>query len=336
MPSDNNFDMDAAVAEIGSGLGLGGDDDSSGGDDVEIEVTAPEKEATAEAPAAPPAAAPAEAPEAGTPPPPPAQAEAELIPKTWRKELGAHWSTLPPEVRAEVHRRESDMFRGLEMYRGKAQVGERFSQAIAPFEQLLRQHNIEPLHQVRQLMNAHATLALGTVEQKHQLFAQLAKDYGVDVTSIPIAPYVDPAVENLQRELRELQNRLTQQDSSAVDAQRQTLRAEVESFANDPSHPYFDDVADDITVLIQGGRAKGLQEAYDMAIWANPVTRAKEQQRLNTETAAATEKALRERAQQAAKASRTVRSTDKPGPTAKVGSLDDTLAAGLAAIRARE
>ena len=57
------------------------------------------------------------------------------------------------------------------------------------------------------------------------------------------------------------------------------MNNEINIFAADPAHPYFDDVANDITALLRGGGAKDLADAYDKAVWANPVTRAKEQAR---------------------------------------------------------
>ena len=44
----------------------------------------------------------------------------------------------------------------------------------------------------------------------------------------------------------------------------------METFALDTkAHPYFDEVADDIIALLKTGAS--LQEAYDKAVWANPV-----------------------------------------------------------------
>lgn len=55
----------------------------------------------------------------------------------------------------------------------------------------------------------------------------------------------------------------------------------VDDFAKDPAHPYFDELADEIAVQIKAG--KELQEAYDTAVWANPVTRQKELARIQLE-----------------------------------------------------
>ena len=46
------------------------------------------------------------------------------------------------------------------------------------------------------------------------------------------------------------------------------------SFSSDPNHPYFENVREDMALLIQNGKATSLQDAYEMACWANPETRA--------------------------------------------------------------
>lgn len=59
---------------------------------------------------------------------------------------------------------------------------------------------------------------------------------------------------------------------------------EVETFSQDPAHPYFDEVADDIITELKmqeiNGQVKDLSKAYEKAVWANPVTRQKELARI--------------------------------------------------------
>lgn len=57
-------------------------------------------------------------------------------------------------------------------------------------------------------------------------------------------------------------------------------------------------MADDIVALIKAG--KPLQEAYEKAVWANPVTRQKEIDRINKENVSK----LREKAKQEAEAAK--------------------------------
>ena len=55
-------------------------------------------------------------------------------PNTWKKEVAAKWATLPPEVRAEVERREQDMHRGIAQYKTQAEFAQTVERAMAPYQ----------------------------------------------------------------------------------------------------------------------------------------------------------------------------------------------------------
>lgn len=333
MPGE--FDMDSAVAEVGGGLGF---DESSSNEagDVELEVTpVTEVEQPATESAEPTAEVPAEV-AAVTPDP------ADAAPKTWRKEASAHWAALPSEIKAEVLKRESDMFQGLEGYKVDATFGKSMKTVVGPYENILRANNMDPVQTVGGLMQSHYLLATGTQEQKAELFQRIAKDYNVDLTQFAgtpagDAPYIDPAVAALQKELQTVQSTL----NATAQTQRAQREAEVgksvNDFAANTDNIYWGDVADDMAALLSKGTAGTLQEAYDKAVWLNPVTRAKEIARTTAETnakAAAETKARIDKAKLATAAN--VRTKARIGSAATpLGSLDDTLEASLAAIKAR-
>lgn len=323
--TDNELDLSAAMNDIAAGMGFDeppetGDDTS---DDVKLDSSA--------ADVADESAAVSEGSEAPTPP-----AESGVpVPKTWRADAASKWAQLPPEVQAEVVKREEDIFRGLETYKADAGFGKSMQSVLDPYMPTLKQHGIDPVQQVAGLMNAHFTLATGTAEQKQALFAKLAQDYGVQLGGD--APYVDPAVAALQSQLQSLQSQLQGRERQESAQHQQKLRSEIDSFAADPAHAYFDEVASDIAGLLKSGTAKDLADAYEKAVWANPVTRAKEQSRLTTEAVSKAQKDAAERAQAAKRAAAAnVRSSSKPASgTAPLGSIDDTLSAALADLKTR-
>ena len=78
----------------------------------------------------------------------------------------------------------------------------------------------------------------------------------------------------MQNTINQLQNAMRSTQQHTLTEARAKTEAEVNNFANDGNHPYFDELADEIAIQIKAG--KGLQDAYDTALFANPVTRAKE------------------------------------------------------------
>ncbi len=349
---DGEFDVGAAVSEISSGLGLGNENNDAGAkndsvDDFELDVASPRAgdtpadgagdlagtpggEAKPGAEGEKPAGEGDQTPTGLTPP---------TAPKTWRPEAAAEWAKIPPGVQAEILKREDDMFKGLETYKVDAGFGKQVKAVLDPFMPILNQYGIQPEVQIRNLMNAHYQLATGRPEQKTALFQQLARDYNVDLAAVSgaEAPYIDPTVKALQDELQAVKTSLSEQSARELAQQRTTLRAQIDAFATDTKNVHFETVGHEMAVLLQSGVCKTLPEAYEKAVWANPVTRGKEQARLTAETEAKTKAALAEKAAAAQKAmAANVRTRAKSGSAAApLGSMDDTLNDALASIRSR-
>lgn len=332
---DGGLDLSAAGESISAdlfGSSTGGDDNGSGTDDVNLDDGAGTGDGTG---ATDPAATGTPAAKEGDPAATAAAASTLQPPKTWRPEAAAKFATLPPEVQQEVLKREEDIFKGLESYKADASIGKALKGVVQPYMHIFRAQGVDPMQQVSGLMRAHVALATGTPEQKQQFFQHLAKEYGVDLGGE--APYIDPQVAGLQKQLADLQSRLNGREQQEAEQARSKLQAEIDAFASDPAHQYFDEVANDIAGLLRSGAAKGLKDAYDKAIWANPITRAKEQARLTAEAEAKAKAEAAERAKQARKATgANVKSSAKAASgTAPLGSIDDTLNAALATIKSR-
>jgi hypothetical protein len=250
--------------------------------------------------------------------------------------MAEEWSKASPALRAEVARREEEMFRGIEGYKTDAGFGRTVQKVIEPYVPILQQHGINPIQQIGDLMNAHKTLALGTPEAKVGMLKWLAQEYSIDLTGMGVAPangqgqqapYVDPAVQALQKQTQELQSRLEQSETARQQEVREKATAEVTAFKADPKNIYFDDVAGQVAQLIRSGVCATLQQAYEQAIYLNPVTREKEFARQTAERDKLQKEADAEKVAAAKKASAAnTRTTAKNGgAAATVGSIDDTL-----------
>lgn len=329
---ENDFDVSAAVDEIGSGLGL--DLPETTTDEVELDVTPPAAEVeTAEAPAAETTAS--EEPAATTTP------ATDAAPKTWRKEAAATWAALPSEAKNEILKREADIFSGIESYKADAGFGKSIKTVITPYEQILRDNNMDPAQTITSLMATHHTLATGTPQARLDLFTRMAKEYGIPLptgeASSGEPPYIDPAVAALQTELSSVKSTLEAQTQRAAAEQRNLISKQIDAFATDPSNIYWADVADSMAVMLESRQASTLQEAYDKAIWTNPAVRAKEIARQTAEATAKAQAAGEEKVKAAKQATAAnVKASAKVGSaTTPKGSLDDTLAAAMANIKAR-
>ena len=194
-------------------------------------------------------------------------------PSSWKKDAAEAFNTLPPHVQDEILRRETDFHKGIEGWRGHAEFGRSMEQAVKPFMQDLQQMGVQPAEAFTRLMNAERLLRTSPPDQKHQFFAQLARDYGVDLGQAQNIPQPDPYISQLEQKLQMLERQQTQWLTAQQQREMESLNSEISRFASDPSRTHFEAVREDMAALLQTGRAKDLQEAYDMAVYANPQTR---------------------------------------------------------------
>jgi hypothetical protein len=318
---DTGFDMDAAVSEIASGLNLGD------GVDQEEEITEEEPEADAPVIEEP-------APAGITEPPKETQPQLRAVPKSWPKEMHEHWPKVDPKVQEYWENREKQMLDGLDQYKGDAGYGKQIRDITTPYKALLNSQGVDEVKAVQYFMNAHYKLSTLPPAEKAAYFANLGKAFGVDLGAINTEQsQVDPQVKALQDQVHEIRTSLTAREQAATNEARTRVDTEVEAFAK--ANPYFDEVADDIVAMIRAGYE--LKDAYEKAVWANPVTRAKEMARVQTEN----EKQLREKSEQEAKAARKAASPNVRGrdtnkaPTEPLGKMEDTMRETLKAIRSR-
>jgi len=249
----------------------------------------------------------------------------EPAPSSWKREIAEKWKDLPVEVKNEINRRESDYHRGIEQYKQYAGIGRDIEKVIQPHMDTIQQLGVHPMEAVGALLNADRQLRTGSAEQKAQLLGQLAQEYGVDLAQVkPPAP-VDPAVMQLRQQNAHLQRF----QRSVIEQQNAHAQSEIERFSADPKNVHFQAVKEEMSLLLQSGKAQSLQEAYDMASWMRPDIRKSlvEQQRTEAEKKAASQ-ARNNRAKSAAVGIKG--SASSTGGSLKPdASLRDTISAAL-------
>jgi hypothetical protein len=260
-------------------------------------------------------------------------------PKSWPKEMHEHWTKTPPAVQQYWQTREKQMLDGLEQYKQAATFGKTFHDVVSPYHEDFVRHGVEPQRAVQFLLEANRRLTTGTPESRQQAYQELGRNLGIQpqapVTGETAPPPVDPRLQTIEHKLAQIEEMQLAKQREAYAAAQATIKQEVDAFASDPNNAFFYDVADDIAKFIKAGDS--LQEAYQRAIWANPVTREKQMQaRLQTEAEKAKERARLDALPKKTAKGVNVRSRDTArSSTDPVGSLDDTLKETLAKIKAR-
>jgi hypothetical protein len=316
MSEQQELDIDATVGDIAADIGITHDD-------------APPTEDAAPQEDTPTQAHQEDKPEEDTPPP---QPQVRSAPKAWAKEHHERWAKLDKETQDYIELREKQIADGMKGFGEASEKVKQWDEAVRDYMPIIEAQGVTPQHAVKYLFEAHKNLSVGTPEQKAAYLKRVADTYGIDISKVGAAPADEPPA---VRELRERTERLERERQAELrerqEAEKTRIASEVAAFADakdekgNPKHPYFDECADHIARLIKAGST--LEEAYETAIWANPVTKEKELQRLRTEEEAALRAKAKQEAERARHASRTnVSSRDtRRTPTAPAGKWEDTL-----------
>jgi hypothetical protein len=219
-------------------------------------------------------------------------------PSSWRPLAKAEWEKLPPTVRAEIHRREEDSFRGLAEIQPDVQLGRSIKQVIEPYRMLIEAEGGTPERAVAQLLQTAALFRVGTPAQKQQALMGIAQQYGIQMPD-GSQQYQQPQPVYQPQEFRDprVDQMLWQQEQQ----QSQHFESAVERFQTEadaqgkPLRPYFADVEREMVAFIPQikGEMPGatpaeiLQQAYDRATWAHPEIRQLLQQKQMSELEAA-------------------------------------------------
>lgn len=237
----------------------------------------------------------------------------------------------PEEIRlltSEAERRESDFHRGVSEFKSHSERAKAYDQAIAPYQTHLQNLGVDAPTAISALMRADYTLRNSDPVTKAQYFRQLANEYGIDLNQE--VPQVDPNTEYLMRQMDALRQQQEMWQNQFRQQEQTKAQHELSQFAT-AERPHFDAVRNDMADLLETGKAKDLQEAYEMAVWMRSDIRQTllEQQRSEVQRKAH-EAAQAQKAKAAAVSVKGSSPTSAGVQTGSKGSLRDVLAAQFA------
>jgi len=185
-------------------------------------------------------------------------------PSSWKKDYEESWGKLDPTLQDYISQREADFAKGVSTYKNQWDQAQPILSTIEKFAPVLQQNGVDPAQWINSLGTAHQTLVYGNPEQKLQMFAQLANDYGVDLNGLLGGQQASPQFSMIAQELSQIKNQWQQFQSMQEQQEQTQLKGEIESFSKDK--PYFDDVRETMAGLLQNNMATDLNTAYDKAI----------------------------------------------------------------------
>ena len=185
-------------------------------------------------------------------------------PSSWKKDYEESWGKLDPTLQDYISQREADFAKGVSTYKSQWDQAQPILSTMEKFAPTLQQNGIDPAQWINSLGTAHQTLVFGNPDQKLQMFAQLANDYGVDLNGLLGGQQASPQFSMIAQELSQIKNQWQQFQSQQEQMEQTQLKGEIESFSKDK--PYFDEVRETMAGLLQNNMASDLNTAYDKAI----------------------------------------------------------------------
>lgn len=222
-------------------------------------------------------------------------------PNTWNKEIVAKWNTIPEDIQAEITKRESDFHRGIENYKVAANLGHSFHEIAKDYHDGLKSRGVDTLQLVRGVMEMEKQLATGTNDEKLQIFAKLAQDYGILFNEAGDYEFQDNTIKELRDKIASLESNQAHNTKLVETEQRNKIYTEIDAFKNDPANKHYAAVEHIMAKLISSGTASGLKDAYEQAIYIEPKVRQLEIDRIATEKSELDAKAKAEQVKKAKK-----------------------------------
>jgi len=196
-------------------------------------------------------------------------------PNSYSAAVKEKWNTLPPEIQAELSKREEEVHRMMTSPTGELNFGRSMKETFSPYMPLIQEEGGTPEGAIKDLLSMAYTLRKGTPEQKTAVVREVCENFNVNMGDGE-QEYVDPTISLLQREIAELKR---QSNPEALIKQlrqtqeRDNVQREVNAFATNPENKYFDKVRPFMAAFLGEGVAKDYKEAYDMACNAHPEVR---------------------------------------------------------------
>lgn len=268
-------------------------------------------------------------------------------PASWSPKAREVWAKLPPEVHAEVSRRETEVAGLVQGAAVAKRFAQEFGEVVKPHLATIQAEGGDVMRTVGNLFQTYGALRSAPPEQKAALVANMVKSFGVDVAMLdtalaghaaapgggtqPVAAtgqYRDPRVDQLFAGLEQAKQQRAASSQAAV-------LSEIEAFAS--KHEFFEDVRNDVADMMEMAARRGqpltLEAAYERALKLHPeISGVLAQREAAKKVADAKASAARARA-----AGSSVRSSPAPtvGDEARPKTIRDSINASLAALSNR-
>ena len=189
-------------------------------------------------------------------------------PMDWMGDAKIRWGRLDKSIQEEILKREEQR---------AAVVSE-----LAPLKELFDTNREFLVNQAGSVVEAQRQMmqfARMSVDNPVQLAEHILRARGLDPRAVFSGQPGQAPAQNQPQDVQTLLAQLVDQRlqpflAQTEQQQTQQIQSTIDQFASRPDRPYFNDVRSQMGVFLKEGSAKTMDEAYEMATWANPTIRA--------------------------------------------------------------
>jgi len=190
-------------------------------------------------------------------------------PPGWTPAAKAAYATLPPEVQEAVARREAEVnngFRKLQEYKGLDEYASMARDSGTTIKDALDRYKAAEDSLDRDFFGGVAQLCQMYNVHPMQLVQQFARSFGGQQPQG--TPQQAPQGDLIARRLAGMEETVRTLISERERAEQEAINGSLDAFASE--NMYFEDVRQDMALLIREGRADSLEQAYKMACRMHP------------------------------------------------------------------
>jgi hypothetical protein len=207
------------------------------------------------------------------------------LPLGWDKDKSADWESMTEGQQSQFIKRNNQFAAKIQQSVEGKKFADQIKSIEAPYQAMIQAEGADTMTAYQDYLKTAYQLRNGTPEQKAQILNGIAQTYNVPVNGGQQQAqqddiYIDPDIQALQntinaqnQRLAQMEQRATQQDQQSQQHEMQSIDSEISKFAQAEGHEHFDAVRSTMGAFMSNGLAEDMDQAYDMAINANPEIR---------------------------------------------------------------
>jgi hypothetical protein len=178
------------------------------------------------------------------------------------------WKDAPESVKGEISRAVKELEGGIEQYRNGYEP-------FKAFDEMVRANNQDPANVLNQYTSIERELMQNPMQGLETICSNLGtslREVAATVLNQPPPPAAaqDGVINSLKQEIAQLKQEVGGVSSTIAQQNDRAIQSELASFEKD--HPRMNELRGDMALFLESGRAKDMQEAYDMAERLNPAS----------------------------------------------------------------